>query len=90
MTLAKYLKNRSKEICLANDCEDGDHNCESYAYINKHGNLLDICSSDFFQGSSEPYAAIPLPWSGSQKDLMREVKDQCADRENAAEMEESY
>jgi len=81
MTLAQYLKRRSKEICELNKCTEDKHNCESYAYINKRGELLDICASDYFQGSSSPCAAIPLPWSGSQRDLMREVKEQCFDME---------
>jgi len=81
VTLAKYLKIRSKEICRDNECTEGNQNCESYAYIDKRGNLLDICASDFFQGSSEPHAAIALPWSGSQKELMKQVRDDCFDME---------
>jgi hypothetical protein len=38
--------------------------------------LLDICASDFFQGSSKPAAAISLPWKGSMRDLRREVLEQ--------------
>jgi hypothetical protein len=38
--------------------------------------LLDICASDFFQGSSKPVAAISLPWKGSMRDLRREVLEQ--------------
>lgn len=79
MTLAKYLKKRSAEICHDNGCWGNDHNCESYAYITKCGELLDICSSDLFQGHGGPYAAISLPWSGSQKELMRQVREDCFD-----------
>lgn len=82
MTLAKYLKKRSKEICRDNECTEEDHNCESYAYINKRGDLLDICSPDFFQGSSEPHAAIALPWTGSQKELMEQVREDCFEMED--------
>jgi hypothetical protein len=80
-TLAKYLKKRSKEICADNGCTEDDHKCESYAYINRRGDLLDICASDYFQGSSKPYAAIPLPWTGSQRELMRQVREECYDME---------
>lgn len=79
MTLARYLTKRSKEICELNGCNEDEHRCESYAYINRRGELLDICQSDYFQGSSETVAAIGLPWSGSQRELMREVREQCAD-----------
>lgn len=61
-TLVGYLKQRSSEI-----------NCESYAYINADYQLLDICSPDYFCGSSRPYAAIPLPWAGSQAELQTAV-----------------
>jgi hypothetical protein len=79
MTLAQYLKKRSVEICKDNNCTEDNHNCESYAYINADKQLLDICGSDYFQGSSKPHAAIPLPWTGTQAELEREVDDQCAD-----------
>jgi hypothetical protein len=39
--------------------------------------LLDICASDYFQGHSGPYAAIPLPWNGTQVELREEVLNQC-------------
>ena len=75
--LSKHLKARSKEICRDNDCdiEDDEHNCESYAYIREDGALLDICCSDYFQGCSKPYAAIPLPWTGTGTDLAKAVED---------------
>ena len=82
MTLAQYLKLRSKEICKDNECTEDEHNCESYAYIDKNGNLLDICYPDYFQGSSKPYAAIMLPWNGSQKELMEQVKEDCFELED--------
>lgn len=82
MTLARYLKRVSKDICKANDCTNDNHKCESYAYIDKTGNLLDVCYPDYFQGSSKPYAAIFLPWNGSQRELMREVREQCAGMED--------
>ena len=81
MTLAQHLKKCSKEICKDNGCTEDEHKCESYAYINKKGKLLDICASDFFQGYSGPYAAISLPWKGSQRELMKEVREQCWDLE---------
>lgn len=79
--LAQYLKRRSREICKDNQCTRDNHNCESYAYINSEMQLLDICISDYFQGSSKPYAAIPLPWTGGMKELRKEVEDQCAEME---------
>jgi hypothetical protein len=78
-TLSRYLRNRSKEICADNQCTEDQHNCESYAYIDANMNLLDICAPDFFQGTSKPHAAIPLPWRGNQKDLERQVLDDCYD-----------
>jgi len=79
-TLSQYLRKRSKEICIDNECTEDEHNCESYAYINEEGQLLDICTSDFFQGSSESYAAVMLPWDGCQKDLEAEVEEQTKNR----------
>lgn len=78
-TLSSHLKKRSKEICRANGCKADNHNCESYAYINAKGELLDICTSVFFPFSSEPFAAILLPWRGSQSELMVLVKDETDD-----------
>jgi len=77
MTLSMYLRKRSKEICKDNKCTDLDHFCESYAYINKDCELLDICISDYFQGSSNPVAAVSLPWTGNQKELKEEIDEQC-------------
>ena len=77
--LATYLTQQSKEICTMNKCTEDEHHCESYAYISKSGRLLDICGSDYFQGSSKPYAAIPLPWSGTQEELEDEIAEQTYD-----------
>ena len=79
MTLAQYLTERSKEICADNECTEDEHNCGSYAYITKDGDLLNICSPDYFQGFGEPYAAIPLPWNGTQEDLDDEISEQTYD-----------
>jgi hypothetical protein len=76
MDLATYLKQQSAKICQMNECTEDEHKCESYAYIDKERNLLDICYSDFFAGSSEPYAAIPLPWDGTQEELEDEIASQ--------------
>jgi len=46
--------------------------------------LLDICASDYFQGTSEPHASIPLPWSGTQAELEAEVSEQCWGMEGEA------
>jgi hypothetical protein len=75
--LSDYLARRSREICAENGCAGDDHNCESYAYVRCDGRLLDICASDFFQGCSEPYAAIALPWTGTHEDLAGEILNQC-------------
>jgi len=79
MTLSQYLKKMSKEICHRGECTEDEHHCDYCAYINSQVQLMDICAPDYFQGSSKPYAAIPLPWSGNQKELEREVKEQCAE-----------
>jgi hypothetical protein len=79
MSLAHYLAQQSKDICAMNDCTEDEHHCESYAYITKDGNLLDICASDYFQGSSEPFAAIPLPWTGTQEELDNDIAEQTWD-----------
>lgn len=81
MNLSNYLKKRSIDICVMNECTEEEHYCESYAYIDADMNLLDVCRPDFFQGSGEPYAAIPLPWSGTLKELKEEVKEQTFEEE---------
>ena len=81
MTLAQYLKKQSKDICKMDGCTRDEHKCGSYAYINSEYQLMDLCLPDYFQGSSKPYAAISLPWSGSQKDLQNEVDNQIAEME---------
>lgn len=77
MSLSEELTRRSKEICEMNGCSEEEHNCKSYAYIDKDMGLLDVCASDFFQGTSKPYAAIALPWTGTQEELEEEVAEQC-------------
>lgn len=77
--LAQYLNEQSQEICALNQCTEDEHQCESYAYIQQDGSLLDICASDYFQGCTKPYAAIPLPWSGTGNELQIDVEDQCFD-----------
>jgi len=77
MRLSDYLKQRSKEICALNTCTEDEHRCEVYAYIREDMELLDVCSSDYFQGCSRPHAVIMLPWSGTQQELEEEVQDQC-------------
>ncbi len=79
MTLSDYLAQQSRKICQMNGCAEDNHKCESYAYITKDMDLLDVCYSDFFQGTSEPYAAIMLPWSGTQEELENVVAEQCAE-----------
>ncbi len=81
MTLAAYLRKRSKEICADNGCTEDEHKCESYAYVNSDGQLLDICCSDYFQGSSKPVAAISLPWDGTQAELDNEIAEQTFEEE---------
>lgn len=74
-SLAEYLQERSAEICRDNSCdiEADDHNCESYAYITANYELIDLCLPDYFQGWDKPYAAIALPWEGTQEELEKEV-----------------
>lgn len=80
-TTAEFLTEQSKEICAMNDCTEDEHFCESYAYFNKEHTLLDLCYPDYFQGYSGPFAAIPLPWTGTQEDLEEEIDDQIAEEE---------
>jgi len=79
---AEYLEKRSVEICFDNKCTDDNHKCESYAYVSKDGDLLDICASDYFQGSSAPHAAIPLPWIGTGEELKKQVEDDCFEEDD--------
>jgi hypothetical protein len=81
-TMADHLMTLSKEICEMNDCTEDEHFCESYAYFNKKHTLLDLCASDYFRGCSGPFAAIPLPWTGTQEDLEKEIDDQIAELES--------
>ncbi len=73
LNLSQYLKVRSREICRDNGCKGDEHRCESYAYITADYRLLDICSPDYFQGTSKPHAAIMLPWNGTLTDLKQAV-----------------
>lgn len=82
--LSGYLRQRSREICRDNGCRNGEHNCESYAYISQDGSLHDICASDYWRGwgsrDEETYgqcAAVPLPWTGTGEELRTEVDNQC-------------
>lgn len=75
MTLSSYLKKRSKEICRDNQCKEDHHNCESYACVLRDGTLLDICISDYFAGSKEDFAAILLPWTGTQEELEEAIRE---------------
>lgn len=77
---ATLIAMKSKEICSDNQCTDDKHNCESYAYFDvktdKNGKviditLLDICIPDYFAGRSN--CAIPLPFSGDGKELLRQI-----------------
>jgi hypothetical protein len=74
--LAQYLTRQGKDICADNGCTEENHHCESYAYINDDMELLDLCASDYFQGSSRPNACIPMPWHGSYTELRKEVRVQ--------------
>ena len=75
MTLAicSYLTEESLAICCANECTEGHHTCEAYAYITADMDVLDVCPGGCFRGSPKPYAAVRLPWHGSQDELAREV-----------------
>jgi hypothetical protein len=73
--LSAYLRRRSREICKDNNCTRDGHNCESYAYIRVDGTLIDICISDYFCGGYGPYAAIPMPWIGTGRELRDAVSD---------------
>ena len=77
--LAKYLRDKSKEICEENHCADDHHYCDSYAYITDNGALLDICRPDYFLGvglHGVKYAAISLPWDDDGSKLRRLVREE--------------
>ena len=86
--IVEYLKNRSVEICKDNGCdlENDNHNCESYAYITANGQLLDVSGADYFAGTSDPYAAISLPFTGTGDDLKNEVEEQTFEEESEVPM----
>jgi hypothetical protein len=71
MPLAAYLRKRSAEICSDSGCTEDTHNCDSYAYITADYQLLDICMHEWF--ATATYAAISLPWTGSQSELEKAV-----------------
>lgn len=81
-TIAQHLQSLSKEICAMNGCTVDEHHCESYAYIDSEMNLLDVCQSDYFQGTSKPCAAVCLPWIGTQAELEEEVLEQCDEQQS--------
>jgi hypothetical protein len=91
ITLATYLSRRSTEICDSNGCTgEGEHYCGSYAYIAIDSHfvtpirlkLLDICPPDFFAGDPDgSYAAVPLPWHGTDEELTAEVLREIEDWE---------
>jgi len=83
--LAEHLAQRSVDICTDNNCTEDHHNCDSYAYLSiTVANtiigtmidvmLLDICLPDYFQGSSNQYIMLPLPWQGTAKDLKNDIE----------------
>lgn len=76
-TLSKFLRRRSKEICAMNACTEEQHNCDSHAYISADMQLINLCNPDFFQGHSRAYAAISLPWTGTQRELKEAVMEEC-------------
>jgi hypothetical protein len=77
MRLVDYLAGTSSIIFTMRGCTDGQHHCAQFAFINRAMQVLDICASDAIRGR-EAHAVIPLPWSGSQAELEKEVAAQCA------------
>ena len=77
--LSQYLRERSKEICKDNGCGE-EHWCDSYAYITKSGELLDVCVPDYFSGM-EQCVAIPLPWEGDGEELKCLVQEEIWEEE---------
>lgn len=73
MALAAFLRKRSAEICRDSGCTEDTHNCDSYAYITADYQLLDICMHEWF--ATATYAAISLPWTGSQSELEKAVDE---------------
>jgi len=66
----KYLNELSLDICKDNECNEENHNCESYAYFTKtgkHWELSDVCISDYANRCYEGY--IPMPFDGTGEEL---------------------
>lgn len=80
--LIQYLQSCQARICSDNECTEEEHKCESYAYIDEHYDLMDLCNPDFFQGSSKPYAVVPLPLSDptTVEDFKKEIDDQITEQ----------
>ncbi len=80
--ILEYLQTRSAEICADNKCTEEEHKCNAFAYIGivtAEGDyrILDVCNSDYFQGTFLPYAAISLPVGDmTVKQLIAEVEEQ--------------
>lgn len=77
--LYQALRIRSKDCCEINECKEEEHKCyDIQAYITANGDLLDVCSADYFQGSTKPYAVImfPIPREYSGEQLYKEVIEQ--------------
>lgn len=74
----QYLKDCGKDICEANECTEDEHNCESYAYFDSNFNLLDVCTSDYFQGCSGLSAAISISreFNMTVDELVEEIEEQ--------------
>ncbi len=74
--LADYLAERSMEICTDWNCDEENHNCHSYAYITRTGELMGIAGAT---AQYIPLVVIPLPFLGTQAELEAEITQQVND-----------
>jgi len=79
---AEYISKMSTAICIDNNCNDENHNCESNAYFDLACSieyktefyivLQTICQSDYCQRHYD--LCLPLPWHGNDKQLRQDLE----------------
>ena len=73
--LAAHLTKTSGEICAENECDGENHNCETFAYFDKTGDLWTletVCLPDYCQRSYD--SCVPLPFDGDGTTLLEEIE----------------
>lgn len=74
--LLRKLRLESTRICYMNHCTQYKHKCNTTAFINSEGRILNICIPVYFKGSLHPVAKITLPFLGNKKELKQEILNQ--------------